>query len=158
MKKKYNLLKKAIIKSCKIKSQIIKKDENEKKLRMVLNFGHTFGHAFESVKNFSKDFNHGEAVLLGMFMANQFALKKKLLSTKDFELIKKHYIKLDLPINIKKKFRINQVSKIINFMESDKKNLNNKINLILLKGIGKVLKPRSFSYSEVENFLKSKLN
>ena len=47
-----NILKTAIIKSCKIKSKIISQDEKEKDLRMILNFGHTFAHAFEGAKNY----------------------------------------------------------------------------------------------------------
>ena len=143
-KKKHYLLEKAIITSCKIKSQIVKKDESEKNLRMILNFGHTFGHAFESVRKFSKKLNHGEAVLLGMFIANQFAFKKKILNSNDFELIKKHYLNLDLLINIQKKIRKSHVSKIISFMKSDKKNFDSKINHVLLKRIGKALKPKDF--------------
>ena len=42
--------------------QIVSKDEKEKNLRMILNFGHTFAHGFEKAKNFSKKLNHGEAV------------------------------------------------------------------------------------------------
>ena len=49
------LFKKAIIKSCKIKCKIVNKDEKEKNLRMILNFGHTFAHGFEGAKNFSKN-------------------------------------------------------------------------------------------------------
>ena len=47
-------MKKAIIKSCKIKSKIISSDEKEKNLRMILNFGHTFAHGFEGTKTYSK--------------------------------------------------------------------------------------------------------
>ena len=53
-RKSYSLLVKAIIKSCKIKSAIVTKDENEKNLRMILNFGHTFAHGFERTKKFEK--------------------------------------------------------------------------------------------------------
>ena len=70
-------LKKAIFKSCKIKCKIINKDEKEKDLRMVLNFGHTFAHGFEGAKNFSKKLNHGEAVLLGMMIASELSNKEK---------------------------------------------------------------------------------
>jgi len=49
-----NLLKMAVIRSCKIKSKIVNRDEREKNLRMILNFGHTFAHGFEGAKNFSK--------------------------------------------------------------------------------------------------------
>ena len=76
-KKDKNLLKTAIMKSCEIKSKIVSKDEKEKNLRMILNFGHTFAHGFEGAKNFSKKLNHGEAVLLGMITASQLSYEKK---------------------------------------------------------------------------------
>ena len=69
---------------------------------MVLNFGHTFAHSFESAKKFSKNLNHGEAVLLGMIIASDLSNKKRLLSDKDLLLIKKHYANLELFTSIKK--------------------------------------------------------
>jgi len=145
-----NLLKTAIIKSCKIKSRIISRDEKEKNLRMILNFGHTFAHGFEGAKNFSRKLNHGEAVLLGMMIASKLSYKKKLLSLKDLTLIKKHYISLNLPMNINKFFKRKEINKIIHFMKKDKKNLNEKINLILIKKIGKTTKPNNFSFNTNE--------
>ena len=150
-----NILRKAIIQSCKIKSNIVKKDEKEKDLRMILNFGHTFAHGFEGAKNFSKKLNHGEAVLLGMMEASKFAYKKKLLPLKDLILIKQHYKNLNLPMNIKKHFRRNEIKKIISFMKKDKKNINEKVNLVLIKKIGKIIKPNSINVNgqEIKNFL-----
>ena len=53
--------------SCLIKKRIvIQVDENEKNLRKILNFGHTFAHAYEATLKYSKKLNHGEAVLLGI--------------------------------------------------------------------------------------------
>jgi len=95
-----NLLIMAVIRSCKIKSKIVNRDEREKNLRMILNFGHTFAHGFEGAKNFSKKINHGEAVLLGMTIANQLAYNKKILPLKDLMLVKKHYFDLNLPRKI----------------------------------------------------------
>ena len=123
---------------------------------MILNFGHTFAHGFEGAKNFSKKLSHGEAVLLGMMMASQLSYQKKLLSLKDLMLIKKHYLSLNLPMKIKKFFKKKEINKIIFFMKKDKKNLNEKINLILIKRIGKVTKPNSFSCNSSE--LKKILN
>jgi len=150
-----NLLKMAIIRSCQIKSKIVSRDEREKNLRMILNFGHTFAHGFEGAKNFSKKLNHGEAVLLGMMMASQLSYQKKLLSLKDLTLIKKHYLSLNLPMKIKKFFKKKEINKIISFMKKDKKNLNEKINLILIKKIGKTTQPNSFAVnsSEIKKFL-----
>ena len=139
-----NILKMAVIKSCIIKTQIVSKDEREKNLRMILNFGHTFAHGFEGAKNFSKKISHGQAVLLGMMLANQLAYNKKILSLKDFMLVKKHYSSLNLPTKISKFFERKEINKIIYFMKKDKKNFDKKINLILLKKIGKTTKPGSF--------------
>ncbi len=147
-----NILKSAVIKSCKIKSAIVQRDEKEKNLRMILNFGHTFAHGFEGAKNFSKKLNHGEAVLLGMMLASKYAYEKKILSQKDFTLIKKHYLSLNLPNKIEKFFKKNEINKIINFMKKDKKNLNEKINLILINKIGKA--SRSTFNVDVNNIRK----
>ena len=147
----------AIFKSCQIKKEIINKDEKEKNLRMILNFGHTFAHGFEGAKNFSKKLNHGEAVLLGMMVASELSNKREKLSLKDLLLIKKHYLDLKLPMLITKIFKKNDVKKIIYFMKKDKKNVSEKINLILLSKIGKTTQPREFSLksSEIRNFLNS---
>ena len=154
-KKNNSILVNAIIKSCKIKSNVIQQDEKEKNLRMILNFGHTFAHGFEGAKNFSKKINHGEAVLLGMMIASDLSNKKKLLSKKELFLIKKHYLKLNLIMNLKKIFKKNEINKIIYFMKKDKKNVDEKINLILLKKIGKTTDPKKISVSanEIKKFL-----
>ena len=154
-KKDKKILKLAIIQSCKIKSKIVSMDEKEKDLRMILNFGHTFAHGFEGAKGFSKRLKHGEAVLLGMMMASKLSYKKKLLSLKDFTLIKKHYFDLNLPMQISKFFSKNEINKIISFIKKDKKNFNEKVNLVLLKKIGIATKPNNFNIksSEVKNFM-----
>ena len=153
--KNKNFLKIALIKSCKIKSKIVSKDEREKNIRMTLNFGHTFAHGFEGAKNFSKKMSHGEAVLLGMVLANRLACDKKILPLKDLQIVEKHYVDLNLPINMSKFFKKKEINKIIYFMKKDKKNLNEKINLILLKKIGKTIKPNTFNISShaLKNFL-----
>ena len=155
--KNKKFLKSAIIQSCKIKSKIISSDEKEDNLRKILNFGHTFAHGFEGAKKFSRRLSHGEAVLLGMMVACELAHKKKLLDTKELILIKKHYINLNLPMNIKEIFKKKDIDKIISFMEKDKKNLNEKINLVLIKRIGKTLKPNSvyIDRNELKKFLVS---
>ena len=120
-KKNNFFLKEAIIKSCKIKCNVVNKDEKEKDLRMTLNFGHTFAHGFEGAKNFSKTLNHGEAVLLGMMIASELSNKNKKLPSRDSMLIKKHYLNLGLPMYINKFFKKREVNKIIYFMKKDKK-------------------------------------
>ena len=55
----------------------VNKDVNEKGLRMILNFGHTFAHAIEAKNNYSKRTTHGEAVLSGMILATRLSVIKK---------------------------------------------------------------------------------
>jgi len=154
-KKNNKYLINAIVKSCKIKNQIVSKDEKEKNLRMILNFGHTFAHGFERAKNFSKKLNHGEAVLLGMFVASELSNAKKILPFKDLQIIKKHYFNLKLPYKVNSIFKRNEINKILYFMKKDKKNTDEKINLILLNKIGKTTKPKQYSLSsnEIKKFL-----
>ena len=156
-RKNSSLLINAILKSCKIKSKIIEKDEKEKNLRMILNFGHTFAHSFEKTMNFSKNLNHGEAVLLGMIIASELSYQKKLLSFKELLLIKKHYINLNLPMNIKKIFNKRKVKKIVYSMKKDKKNTSNKTSFILLNKIGMATQPGKFTMNDkkIKKFLYS---
>ena len=60
-------------------------------------------------------------------------------------------------MNIKKFFKKNEINKIVHFMKKDKKNINNKINLILLKKIGRTTMPKEISLkdTEIKNFLTS---
>ena len=95
-----------------------------------------------------------------MMMASQLSHKKKLLPINDLNLIKKHYLKLNLPMNIKTKFTKKEVNKILAFMKRDKKNVDNKINLILLKKIGKANETGSFKITnkEMKKFLLESFN
>ena len=87
-------------------------------------------------------------------------MQKKLLPINDLNLIKQHYLKLNLPMDIKTKFIKKEVNKILNFMRKDKKNLDNKINLILLKKIGKANEIIRFKVTnkEMKKFLFESFN
>ena len=150
-------IEKSIIESCKIKKKIVELDEYEKNLRKILNFGHTFAHAYEATLNYSKKLNHGEAVLLGIVSAINFSLKIKLLSKVDYLKIKNHFIKHNLPHNISNYFSQKDLKKLILFMKKDKKNTSNLINLILLKKIGKIRLNLNFKDRKIYDFLKKQL-
>ena len=152
------LINKAIYRSCIIKKKIVELDEKEKNLRKILNFGHTFAHAYESTMKFSKKLNHGEAVLLGMTSAINFSLNKKLINNKDYNLIKDHLKNLNLPCKLNKYFKIKDIGKILSFMQNDKKNKNNKINLVLIKKIGKVNYNNYIESKVLKKFLINELN
>ena len=104
-------------------------------LRKILNFGHTFAHAYEATLGYSNKLNHGEAVILGIKTAVKFSLLNKILNTREFLLIENHLDKLDLPRNINKFFSAKSLNKILSFMKKDKKNNTKKINLVLIKKI-----------------------
>ena len=150
-------IEKSIHQSCLIKKRIIETDEKEKNLRKILNFGHTFAHAYEATLQYSKKLNHGEAVILGIMNASKFSLKNNLLSKDEFELIKKHLIQFKLPIKLRKKISSNRLNRIISFMKKDKKNNTKKINLILLKKIGQPILNLNFETKKIHSFLKGEL-
>ena len=150
-------LEKAIFQSCLIKKKIIEKDENEKNIRQILNFGHTFAHAFEGTNNYSKKLNHGEAVLLGMICAINFSNQNNSINKIDYTKILGHYKKFKLPVNLNKIYSKKNISKILSFMMKDKKNNNNKINLVLLKKIGKVNYNCQFNDSRLYRFFSNEL-
>jgi len=152
------LIQKAICASCKIKAKIITKDENENNLRAILNFGHTFAHAFETTSKFPKIINHGEAVLMGMICALEFAYQNKLLKHQELMMVKKHYRELNLQSDIKKYFKKKDINKIIKYMKSDKKNFNENINLVLLKKIGNKPTLIDFSKNKLKVFLVDKFS
>tara|TARA_B100000900_G_C20560322_1_gene708614 strand:+ start:500 stop:1627 length:1128 start_codon:yes stop_codon:yes gene_type:complete len=157
LKIKSPYIEKAIFESCKIKKNIVEKDEKEIGLRKILNFGHTFAHAFEAAFGYSKKLNHGEAVILGIVTALKFGTENKLTLLKDYKKIINHVLKAKLPSNIKNYFSYKDLNKILNFMSKDKKNISKKLNLILLKKIGSAVIHNEYQILKVRNFLKKEL-
>ena len=157
LKLKKPFLEKAIYQSCLIKKKIIEKDENEKNIRKILNFGHTFAHAFEATKNYSKKLNHGKAVLFGIVCAIKFASQNYNMKIYDYKKINSHYKKLNLPMDLKKNFGKKNINKIISFIKKDKKNNNDKINLVLLKKIGASSYDCQFKDSLIRKFFNREL-
>ena len=157
LKLKSPFIERAIFVSCKIKKSVIQKDEKEKEVRKVLNFGHAFAHAFEAAIGFSKKLNHGEAVILGIKTALRFSLKNKLIRKNEYDSIIKHMHKSNLPIKINDYFSLKDLNKIIFFMKKDKKNNSDKINLILLKKIGSTKINNYYNSKNLKQFLRKEL-
>ncbi len=147
---------KSILKSCKIKLNFTEKDFKEKNLRMKLNFGHTFAHALEIQNKYSNKLNHGEAVLIGMFIAIKISKFKNVCTAKTLNEVENLYKKFSLIKNFGKHLKKNEILKSIKFMKNDKKKDDERINFILLNNIGKTTAPGKFKYkiSHVENFIK----
>jgi 3-dehydroquinate synthase len=151
------LIEKAIYQSCLIKKKVVENDEKEFGLRKILNFGHTFAHAFEATLKYSKKLNHGEAVILGFKTAAKFSLLNKILDIKEYKLIENHLNIFKLPDDINKFFSKKSLKTILSFMKKDKKNNTRKINLVLLKKIGQPIYNLQFDESKIRSFLNKEL-
>ncbi|WGH25713.1 MAG: 3-dehydroquinate synthase [Candidatus Shikimatogenerans bostrichidophilus] len=126
---------KIIYKAILIKKKIVDQDPEEIfGIRKILNFGHTIGHAIESLFLYKKKYiSHGEAISLGMICESWISKKINNLSNKEYKEICNVILKFYKIKKIKKKY----YNKIINFIENDKKNYNKKIYFSLLSKIGK---------------------
>ncbi len=147
----------AIKKSCQIKLSFVNRDVNEKNLRMILNFGHTFAHAIEVKNNYSKNITHGEAVLSGMILATKLSIVKKVCNTKTLNDLVEIYTENKLNYTLDKFKTYKEINRLIPYLKNDKKNNDEKINFILLNKIGKTTKPNRYklSISELKKNIKN---
>ncbi len=122
--------------SCRVKAKIVEKDEREETgLRRILNFGHTFGHALETVTKY-RVYKHGEAISLGMVLATKIAQELKLVEPEITKRIVDLLERVGLPTKWPKKYKF---QKIYPYLEYDKKVVQEKINFVLPVKIGKVI-------------------
>ena len=144
-------LEEAIHRSILIKSFFVKNDFKEylinKKSRAMLNFGHSFGHALETLYKYK--INHGEAISVGMIIESKLSNTLGFLSDNDLNQIINHFSKCGLKI---KDNKINN-KLIFENLSKDKKNSNNKINIILLKKIGNSFFKRGLSVKKIKNIV-----
>lgn len=118
-----------IIQSIHLKAYIVGQDEREKNgLRALLNYGHTFGHAIELESGFN-EFLHGEAVSMGIVMANRLSVKLGLLSADIGEFICSLLCRIGLPTH----YKIKNVDSFYNSFFYDKKSLDSKLHFVLLE-------------------------
>lgn len=124
------LLADIIAKSCNIKAQIVSNDQFEGGERKLLNFGHTIGHAFETIQEYGGLY-HGEAVLYGMKCASYISFKKGLLNDAEYESAMSVLNQFELP-------ELGKVApeRVLEIVAHDKKNINGTLSFILVDGIG----------------------
>lgn len=124
-----------ISQACVNKAEIVAKDEKESRLRMVLNYGHTFGHALEALTHYNR-YRHGEAVSIGMNCAAQLATNLGMFSETDFQrqqfLLKRAKLPITFPTDL-------TPETLCDAMYLDKKTLGGKLRLILPTRIGEVV-------------------
>ena len=147
-----------IEKSCLIKAEIVSKDEKENNIRALLNFGHTFGHAFETEAKYSSAILHGEAVAIGMLMASKLSMEIGFINKENFDKIVSHLNLAQFELDLKN-FKINfKTTKIIKNLYKDKKTQNNQLNFIVLNKIGKGQIYNKIDKKFITNFLKNYLD
>ena len=122
-----------VTESCKIKARIVEQDEKEKGIRMILNYGHTIGHAIETVTKYDV-YNHGEAVAIGMVATAMISREMGMIEDVQLNRIKGLLEKLKLPTSVDGL----SAQKIVNVLKVDKKIREGKIKFVLPKKIGKV--------------------
>ena len=143
----------AILKSIKIKEKYVTSDEKENLVnsssRAMLNFGHTFGHALESINKYRSNLTHGEAISIGMILAAKISYRMKNIRRSELDDIIYHFKQAGLPYSTKSMIN----NKLYKAIAADKKNTNNDINLILLKKIGKAYYKRGLNITELKNLI-----
>lgn len=120
-----------VSRACTIKAAVVERDEREGGVRAVLNYGHTLGHAVETLAGYGA-FKHGEAVAIGMAQIARLSQLRGLASAADAERIIRLLADLGLPVALPE-FPPAEYEKII---EHDKKKRDDGVNFIFNQGIG----------------------
>ncbi len=128
------VLQEAIKKAVETKAYVVAQDEKEHGLRAALNYGHTFAHVIENETNY-KRYLHGEAVAIGMVMANTLAKKMGLMDQNEFLYVQKLLEKYNLPTY----YAIADVQSFYEAFYLDKKSADTTLTFIVPKGIGDVV-------------------
>ena len=129
------VLEKVVAQCCKLKARVVEKDEREKGLRSILNFGHTLGHALEALTDYKK-YKHGEAVAIGMVGACRIAGEMGMLKKEARDRIEHLIGKAGLPGRIGVKLSVDDIIQVLSL---DKKVQAGKVRFVLPERIGKVV-------------------
>lgn len=124
---------KIIATSCQIKANVVEQDEKEKDLRAILNYGHTIGHAIETVTHY-KQYRHGEAVAIGMLYATKIAIELGIADTSVFD--RQLSIMKNLGLSIQTGLKSED---IIKALYTDKKTVSGRLRFVLPTKIGEVI-------------------
>ncbi|MDO8939639.1 MAG: 3-dehydroquinate synthase [Methylicorpusculum sp.] len=141
----------AIERSCRNKAEVVVADELEADVRATLNLGHTFGHAIETGSGYGH-YLHGEAVAIGTCQAADLSKRLGWLTESEFARIIALFKKANLPVLPPESM---DSDRFIELMAVDKKNLDGKVRLILLKKIGEATLPVSVEKELLQMTLKT---
>jgi 3-dehydroquinate synthase len=139
----------AIVESCRIKAEVVSKDERESGLRRILNYGHTVGHALEAVTRYRR-FRHGEAIAYGMLAAADLATARGVLPDDDRQALAQIIMKLgplppvgDLPI-----------VDVMEAIRRDKKVVHGRLHFVMATAIGSTMTVDDVTEEEIRGVLR----
>jgi len=141
----------AVSKSCEHKARIVAMDERETGDRALLNFGHTFAHAFETATGYGNRLLHGEAVAIGMLLAMRLSAGLGICPPDDAALVEGHLRETGLPVS-PPAFDYD-IDMLMELMGHDKKTKNGKFTFVLARGIGHAFVSREINPSPVRSLL-----
>ena len=148
----------AVAVSCRMKAQIVARDERETGDRALLNLGHTFGHALEAATGFSDRLYHGEAISIGMVLAFGFSASRGLCSQADADRVARHLMTVGLPTQISDiPGEKPDADRLLDLIGQDKKVTRGRLNFILARGIGKSFIAPDIDAADVRAFLADRL-
>ncbi|UCB42383.1 MAG: 3-dehydroquinate synthase, partial [Dehalococcoidales bacterium] len=137
--------------SAEIKAAVVEQDELDLGLRNILNYGHTIGHAVETVSDFQID--HGRAVAIGMLVAARISNRMGLLGRSEVTRLKKLLTRIGLLAETPKL----EGDELIEAMHHDKKIVGGRIKFVLLESIGEVIVTDDVDLNLVKKVLSEKL-
>jgi 3-dehydroquinate synthase len=140
-----------IERSCEIKAEVVSKDEREAGLRAILNFGHTIGHAIETVTGYTR-FLHGEAVAIGMHLEASLSQKLGLLESAHVKRIRALIDAYGLPSELPSEITL---ADLISSMKLDKKAVAGDLTFVLPEKIGKVIIQKGIGEKTIRDSLHS---
>jgi 3-dehydroquinate synthase len=144
----------AVAHSCRMKADIVARDERETGDRALLNLGHTFGHALEAATGFSDRLIHGEGVAIGMALAFQLSVKLGLCPGQDAERFIRHLKAVGLPAGLADIAGARpSAGELIRHMAHDKKVSDGRLTFILLRGLGQAFVTRDVPLEAVKSVL-----
>jgi 3-dehydroquinate synthase len=150
----------AIETSVRAKAAIVARDETETGDRMLLNLGHTFGHALEAWAGYSDRLLHGEAIAIGMAQAFRYSQAKGLVTAAIAERVARHLEAVGLPTRIRDIPGTDRpdVETLLQLIAQDKKVQRGQLTFILVRGIGQAFVARNVLIGDIRSFLAHEIN
>ena len=147
-------LRRIVCRSCEIKAAVVGKDEREEKgIRTLLNFGHTFGHALEAATGYGR-YTHGEAVAVGTLFAAWISVALGMLPARQYDRIQS----LLEGFGLKTRVRASETERVWETMKRDKKFIHGRNRFVLLEEIGRARVVEDIDPSLLEKALEAHID